>query len=254
MISGKTNREKIWHNKRFKSGEDTREISKVRFVYMVIKYAKKRFNRLQNVSNLNILDIGCGQGIERALRFTKNNCQYTGIDISEECINSNKEKIKNLYQNISYHVDDANELKSVKNSPFDLIILSGTLHHLDIDKALDAMKRITRDERSQVIMWEPMGTNPIINLFRYFTPSLRTIDEKPLDFKDLNKIKKIFPNTTYELHSILSLLIVPIALINTKFSKVLTNILSEVLGRIDRLIGMIPIIKRMCWITIIKAR
>ena len=51
----------------------------------------------------------------------------------------------------------------------------------------------------KLLMWEPMATNPFINLYRHFTPNLRTADEHPLTFKDLTYIKNLFlaPNLNY---------------------------------------------------------
>lgn len=253
-MDSKTKREKDWHNKRFASGEDTRATSKVSYAYQAIKYAERKFKFMQKKTNLRVLDVGCGRGIQRALDFIELKCIYTGIDISEECIKSNISDIKNISEKVNYLVDDANLLSSLKGQTFDLIILTGTLHHLDIDKSLKAIKKVLNPSKGEVLMWEPMGTNPIINLFRNLTPNLRTPDEKPLNFKDLKKIKKFFPNTRYELHSLLSIFVIPLIIFEKKFINLNTTKMINFIGRFDELLGKIPFLRRLCWIVIIRAK
>jgi 2-polyprenyl-3-methyl-5-hydroxy-6-metoxy-1,4-benzoquinol methylase len=179
-----SDREKESHNRRFANGGDERATSKVRFAYSACTHAQETFGNLQKASNKRVLDIGCGRGIERARQFTSQGCTYTGIDISEECIFANISDCRQSGLNASFLCDDANTLSALKGKKYDLVILSGTLHHLELDKALPALAEIT-ERNGKVIMWEPMGTNPAFNLFRMLTPRIRTPDEHPLTFSDL---------------------------------------------------------------------
>ena len=129
------------------------------------------------------------------------------------------------------------------------------MHHLELAQALPNIRSITNDNGGQVIFYEPMGTNPFINLFRSLTPRLRSPDEHPLTFDDLNMIKKYFKNTSYEMHSLSSLIVIPFAFISIKSLSKFLNKLSFILGKLDKkFFCKIPLLKRLSWTVIIKAK
>ncbi|WP_428491963.1 hypothetical protein [Rhodopila sp.] len=55
----------------------------------------------------------------------------------------------------------------------------GIIHHLDTRQASREVARVLRPD-GNAVFWEPMGTNPIIGLYRMLTPNARTVDEHPL--------------------------------------------------------------------------
>ena len=55
------------------------------------------------------------------------------------------------------------------------------------------------------IFYEPLGTNPIINLYRRLTPSMRTPDEHPLVPADFTAMRQRFADVTIDYYSFLSL-------------------------------------------------
>ena len=88
--------------------------------------------------------------------------------------------------------------------------MSAFLHHLELNISIPNLKKLL-SKKDKLIMIEPMGENPLINIFRKYTPNIRTADEHPLLFKDLKYILKILPKTTFEFHSITSLFLAPFA-------------------------------------------
>ncbi len=128
--------------------------------------------------------------------------------------------------------------------------MSGVLNHLDYEVVIPTLKSLI-DKNGKIIMLEPMGTNPFINIFRNFTPKLRTKDEHPLHFRDLGYIKEVFPKSKFELHSIVSLGMIPLTLFLSK--KFLVKLIKP-LGKIDLFLAKIPIIKRLSWLVLIDAR
>ena len=56
------------------------------------------------------------------------------------------------------------------------------------------------------IFIEPLGHNPFINLYRKFTPTIRSEDEHPLLVKDLEMIKNLFPKVEVRYYYLASLL------------------------------------------------
>ena len=86
----------------------------------------KLISKININKNSNILDFGCGSG--KYLHIISNylECNFVGIDISEEAIlRANK-----LYkkENINFLVKDIDELS---NEKFDLIILNDVIEHIE---------------------------------------------------------------------------------------------------------------------------
>lgn len=83
---------------------------------------------LPDVSNLNILDIGCGYGNMCKILSDRGAASVTGIDISHKMINlATKESLH--YKNIKYINDDIYQFQGRENS-YDLILSSLCLHYL----------------------------------------------------------------------------------------------------------------------------
>lgn len=251
-----TEKERKWHDELYKEGATPEESirSGILFAYVSAEYPQRIFKKLQKFKNLRVLDVGCGRGIQRAQSFVSNGCNYTGIDISIECIKANLKDAKRESLEANFIVEDANKMDSLKEEAFDVIILTGTLHHLDLNKILPVMKRLTQKTKGKVIMMEPMGTNPILNLFRKLTPKLRSPDEHPLIFKDLDLIRHYFPKTEYSFHTLSALLVIPLGIIPLHIFRKLCKSIAIFLGKVDeKLLCKIPIVKRLSWNVIIVA-
>lgn len=245
-------REKEHHEIRYKTGKKLRgTVSKA---YLATEFAKYRKNIFNDIYNKRVLEIGCGIGVDKAKDFIKNRgCSYVGVDVSEKCIEFNNKEAKENALNASFILEDANLLTSLKGKKFDHILMSGVLHHLELNLALPTLKKFLEKDGT-IVMSEPMGTNFIINFFRAITPLIRTKDEHPLTFKDLEYIKMIFPKTKYEFHSIFSILLIPLAFIPiSSFQKKLKKI-SLMIGNFDSKISKFPFIKRLSWVVLIVSK
>jgi SAM-dependent methyltransferase len=80
---------------------------------------------------------------------------------------------------------------------FDVIYGRAILHHLNLHKANRQLLRVLKKEGVAVFI-EPLGMNPVINLYRYLTPHLRTVDEKPLDYSDIRVIGEGFSQVKHK--------------------------------------------------------
>ena len=241
-------REKEFHEKRYLDGLGLRGL--VSKAYIAYQFAVDDWTFLTKATKSRVLEIGCSIGINRAKKYKEKECSYTGIDISENCIKKNKDLAKSAGLDVEYIFDDGNSLNSIKGRKFDLIFMNGVLHHLDYDVVLPTLKSLL-DKNGKIIMLEPLKTNPLINLFRTFTPKLRTIDEHPLNFNDLQYIKKFFPGTRFKLHCIFSMIMIPFALFLSE--KILFKFYRP-LGKLDLLFTKIPLIKRLSWLVLIEAK
>ena len=156
--------------------------------YWATKIAIDKHNKitLKHIKDKVILEIGCSDA-KYSSEYINESKYYYGCDISNKAIEIAKNK--NL-KNTNFICCDAHKLPYKKNQ-FDSIIVNSLLHHLDLDTILKEIKR-TLKENGLLIIREPLGINPIFNLYRYITPSSRTPDEIPFGFKELKLIKKLF--------------------------------------------------------------
>ncbi|MDC0903155.1 class I SAM-dependent methyltransferase [Pelagibacteraceae bacterium] len=166
------------------------------------KYLEKKSN------NAEILDYGCGTGlsIEKVAKF--NPKKITGIDISDVSIQKAIDKAREGRINVEYKIDNCEKTKFDQNS-FDIVYGTGILHHLQIDKCLEEIRRILKPGGTLVFI-EPLGTNPIINLYRKFTPKSRSDDEHPLVNKDFDFINSKFIETKIKYYGFLTLIFFPL--------------------------------------------
>jgi ubiquinone/menaquinone biosynthesis C-methylase UbiE len=174
------------------------------------------------VENSEVLDYGCGIGslVEKVLKFKPKN--IAGIDISEISINKAKKKAVELKVKVNFSVDNCEKTKFNNNS-FDIVYGTGILHHLQLEKCLDEIHRILKSKGSLIFI-EPLGTNPIINLYRKLTPKSRSEDEHPLVSKDFKYINSKFIDITIKYYGFLTLVFFPLyKSSNSKLFKLLVS-------------------------------
>lgn len=149
------------------------------------------FNKLGQLKDKNILFYGCGANFSPIKKMIEGKSQkICAIDISPKSI----KKIQELINKLNYsefvfpEVMDCMELKYEDNT-FDLVYGRAILHHLDLKIALNEIYRVLKPGGVAVFL-EPLGTNPIINLFRNLTPNRRTKDEHPFTKSDFSEIER----------------------------------------------------------------
>lgn len=147
------------------------------------------FRSLGDLTGKNLLFYGCGVNLKPVKLFLDKGaaCVYM-IDISAKSIEAISSMIKktDLGGRVYPEVMDCEKLKYKDNS-FDVIYGRAILHHLDMNRSICEIKRVLKDGGRAVFL-EPLGMNPLINLYRKLTPDRRTPDEKPLDKRDFETI------------------------------------------------------------------
>ncbi len=120
-----------------------------------------------------VLDYCCGNG-ENAIFAARCGGEAVGIDISPEGIanarlNARREGVEAGCQ---FEVMDA-EATRFPDDAFDVAVEYGALHHLEFDRALGELSRILKPG-GEMICIEALRHNPLIHLYRKWTPHLRT--------------------------------------------------------------------------------
>ena len=242
-LSDKNLREKEFHNK-------LQSRTKGRFeniFYKAIYNSNEDFfNFLEsNSSNSDILDYGCGVGssLEKVIKFKPK--KIIGIDISEVSIEKAKTNC-GLKSNIELYVDNCEKTKFENNS-FDIVYGTGILHHLNIDICVSEILRILKPG-GKLLFIEPLGTNPLINIYRNFTPKSRSKDEHPLIKKDLDYIKKRFSKTNLKYYGLLTLVFFPF------YRSPKNSLLFKLLRSFDQILFKIKFFRLFAWSTLLIAQ
>ena len=242
-LTDKNKREKEFHNNlQLKTKGRFENI----FYKAIYNSTEDFFNYLKkNSSNSNILDYGCGIGSSLKKVIEYNPKKITGIDISDVSIQKAKKTIKATNSNINLLVDNCEKTKFDDNT-FDIVYGTGILHHLNIEICLKEIHRILKPG-GKFLFIEPLGTNPLINFYRRFTPKSRSIDEHPLIEKDFNLIKNKFVNSKVKYYGFFTLIFFPI------YSSPKGSIVFKILRKFDQLLFNINFFKKLAWSVLISA-
>lgn len=224
------------------------------------------FSTLGNIKGKKILDLGCGFG-EASIFFALGKAEVTALDISPKMLDN----VKNISKR--YKVEE--KIKTLKapaekiplpSESFDLIYGASILHHLELTTAAWEIKRLLR-KNGKAVFIEPLGYNPLINVYRRMSKNLRTKTEKPLTFKEVNSFNSIFATVSHkEFHLFTTLIFLWFYFIEKldpnkvrywrrfieegeKYAKAF-----RMLNFIDQVILKFPLLKRFCWSTVIVLR
>jgi SAM-dependent methyltransferase len=136
------------------------------------------------------LEIGCGpNGLSLAIASLAR--EVTGVDISGVAVRQARDRaVEEGATNARFFEMDAHALEFAPDS-FDVVFGAGILHHIDVARAYEQIARVLAPGGRAVFL-EPLGHNPLINLYRRMTPRVRTADEHPLLLDDLERAKDCF--------------------------------------------------------------
>ena len=241
-LSDKNIREKEFHNKLQSRAKGRFEDIFYKAIY---NSNEDFFNFLKlNSNNSVILDYGCGIGnsLKKVIKF--NPKKIIGIDISEISIDKAK-KNSVINENIELLVENCEKTK-FKDNTFDIVYGTGILHHLNFDICLRELKRILKP-RGSFLFIEPLGTNPLINLYRKLTPKSRSVDEHPLVGDDFDLIINKFSKIEIKYYGFLTLIF--FLFYNSPKDSTIFNILKT----IDQFLFKIKIFRKLAWSVLIIA-
>lgn len=235
-------REKAYHNKAF--AEDLRK--SVDKYYDTIAKSRAHYHRAisENAAGKIMLEYGCGPG-SQAFQLAAAGANITGIDISDVAIDLARKQAAELGVKPEFKVMNA-ELLDFPEAHFDRIIGSAIIHHLELHQAYREIVRCLKPGGKAVFI-EPLGHNPIINLYRFLTPKLRTEDEHPLMLQDIQLARQYFGQVKVRYYHMLS--IAAVVFRNSFLFKPVLNVLD---GIDAALFAVLPFLKRYAWMSVIE--
>lgn len=232
-----------------------------------ITAAENRFilSQITPLKGKRILDLGCGMG-DASIYFATQGAKVNSVDISPEMIKVVKgiaRKTGNV-KNITANVMLAEHLR-FKSGYFDYVYGNGVLHHVVTDEALSEVHRILKPGGVAAFV-EPLGHNPVINIYRKIAEKVRTPTEKPLEYSKLNKLtkakyKKVFHKEFHLTTLLIFLWFYVMENANPNKERYWKKIIDEgervgfafkILKHVDEfLFRVIPPIKRFSWNTVL---
>ena len=217
--------------------------------------------KIGNVSGKTLLDIGCGTG-EASVYFAIRGAKVTAVDVSEKMLKIAKRLA--LRHNASIRILQLPvENISSLNVSFDYIYGNGILHHADLGKAAFELSKVLSNDGKAVFI-EPLSYNPVIGIYRKLANGVRTPDERPLNFNDIESFKRYFRKVEHKEFWLFSLLIFIFLFLKglhpskvrywkyiiryaTKYKR-----LYSILSLFDRIVlKAFPCVRKFCWNTVI---
>jgi SAM-dependent methyltransferase len=245
MEEGRKERERNYHDGRF-ACDPRKKLGK----YYSVNGGAKNFyarNVYRDCNDKKVLEYGCGTG-SLSFDLMIEGARVTGIDISEVAISKAKEMSlkKNACGDLRFAVMDAEEL-AFDADEFSVVCGSGILHHLDVERAFKELSRVLKKEGRAVFV-EPLGYNPLINLYRKMTPKLRSKDEHPLTRPDIELAGKYFGDVHIKHFHLLSLMAVPLRRVKG------FHLLKKLVDRADAILLGLPLVKWFSWMVVLELK
>lgn len=241
--SGRLEREAAFHDRAF-AGHTRAAAGKF---YAITASSKGLYRELilRDCAGRQVLEYGCGTG-SHAFDLATSGAQVAGIDISPEGIAQARTRAaaEGLEHRLHLQVMNAEALEFPAGH-FDLICGSGILHHLDLERALAELRRVLKPG-GRAVFFEPLGHNPLIALYRRLTPAMRSADEHPLRWADLQQIAGHFARARFHCFHLSSLLAVPCRKLPG------FRVLLRGLEALDRLLFRLPFLRKQAWIVVVE--
>jgi SAM-dependent methyltransferase len=237
-------RERTFHDDVFATG--ARSSTAKYYATVRRSYAHYSETALAGAGGRAVLEYGCGTG-SLAFTLAEIGDRVTGIDISPVAIEmAAAEAGRMQLPDIHFEVMDAERLE-FPDSSVDLICGSAVLHHLDLDRAGHEIRRVLKPG-GRLVLFEPLGHNPLINWYRRRTPHLRTVDEHPLCLEEVEHFASGFTSVDLRFFHITSL--GAAVLVGRPGFRAVLNTADA----LDRLLLAIPPLKRLAWIVVLTLR
>ncbi|MGH2994503.1 MAG: class I SAM-dependent methyltransferase [Solirubrobacterales bacterium] len=205
--------------------------------------------RLRRVaSGRRVLEYGCGTG-GYSFQLAEAGADVTGVDISPVAVERARETARRerFDERVSFAVMDCERLE-LEDRSFDVVCGDAILHHLDLRKAYAEISRVLKEDGTAVFI-EPLGHNPLINLYRRRTPELRTRDEHPLRIGDVEMAKQFFASVETHFCNLLSLAAVPL-----RNSSLFTPVAARLRALDSRLFRAVPWLRKHAWMVLVTMR
>lgn len=248
-------------------GEDIDQID-VRAVNEACTAPEMRYitSRLGDLRGKLLLDVGCGLG-EASVYFALRGAVVMSTDLSQGMLDATCNLALRNGVRVTPHLASAEDLNLPANMRFDIIYAGNLLHHVDIEETITRLKpHLAQD--GLFVTWDPVAYNPIINVYRAIATDVRTPDEHPLKWRDIQIFRKHFTHVETRYFWLTTLVIFLLMALaqrrnpnKERFWKVIVQEekqwrrIYSPLERIDRILLMVlPPLRLLCWNIVVVSR
>lgn len=166
-----------------------------------------------------------------------------GIDISDASIATARRdaEARGLGDRVRFEAMDAERMTFADDS-FDVIVVNGCLHHLDLDAAYGELRRVLRPG-GRIICVEALAHNPLVMAYRRITPHLRTAFEVEhiLRVGDIAKARSYFDRVSIRFFHLAAIAALPL-----RRTPLFRPVLAA-LDAIDAVLLRVPGLRRWAW-------
>ncbi len=222
-------------------------------------------SRLGDLRGKRLLDVGCGLG-EASVYFALRGADVTALDLSAGMLDVTRRLAEANGVSVTPHLASAEDLRLPADQRFDVIYAGNLLHHVDVDRTLALVSRQLAPD-GVLVTWDPLAYNPVINVYRFVATEVRTPDEHPLTWRDIQTFRRHFAHVETRYFWLSTLLIFVLMAVvqrrnpnQERFWKVIIREadrwrwLYTPLEKIDRAtLWLLPPLRLLCWNVVIFA-
>lgn len=158
-------------------------------------------NALNLKPGMNVLECGCGTGIFTR-ELAKTGANITSVDISSDLLKIARTEC--CARNINFIQGNLEEPIFLEDDSFDAVCGVSILHHLDVTKALNALKRKLK-QGAVFAFSEPNISNPI-NKYYFFVKDAEKRKKRGTSMNEMafkkNELYSYFSNTGFNVCSL----------------------------------------------------
>ncbi len=211
-----------------------------------------------------ILDLGAGLG-ESSVYFALQGASVTTVDISPGMVELALALAAAHGVELTGIVGAAESL-NVPDERFDFVYAANLLHHVDDRRRLLAQVHAALKPGGTFFSWDPLGYNPVINVYRRMATQVRTESERPLEVADLRLVRAQFGAVRCRQFWLLSLVIFLKYFLVDRLHPNSVRYWKRILGeprsalwwfvplqRLDGLLTRVPLLRWWAWNVVIQA-
>jgi 2-polyprenyl-3-methyl-5-hydroxy-6-metoxy-1,4-benzoquinol methylase len=155
-------------------------------------------SKLGDIKGKKILDVGAGLG-ESSVYFALKGAEVYYNDISPK-MGEFAEKLAAKYNvKLKLMIAPIEKLELYEDY-FDVIHCANLIHHVPVADQEYWIKTMhsSLKKGGQLVTWDPLRYNPVINVYRKMAMEVRTIDEQPVGFDILKLYRKYFSQVEHK--------------------------------------------------------